>query len=98
MCLAVPGQVVDTARDEDDPLTGFTGTVDFQGSKVNVNLSMTPEIRVGSWVLVHAGYAISVLDEQEARETWEYMAAAGAGEVPAALREDDAESAEPRPH
>ena len=38
---------------------------------------MTPQARAGDWVLVHAGFALTVLDEAEARETWEYLSSAG---------------------
>ncbi len=65
MCLAVPGQVV--SREGDDM------EVDFQGTRSTVGALMTPEAQVGDWVLVHAGYAISRLDEAEARKTWEYL-------------------------
>jgi hydrogenase expression/formation protein HypC len=51
--------------------------VDFQGSRVDVSLAMTPEAAAGDWVLVHAGFALTVLDEAEARRTWEVLAAAG---------------------
>lgn len=65
MCLAVPGQVV--SREGDDMM------VDFQGTQSPVGALMTPEAQPGDWVLVHAGYAISLLDEAEARKTWEYL-------------------------
>ena len=72
MCLAVPGQLVKIKKDGSDDISA-TGTVDFQGSRIEVGLALTPEAAVGDWVLVHAGYALNVLDEQEARETWEYL-------------------------
>lgn len=86
MCLAVPGKILTIARDEDDPVTGLTGRVDFQGTRVEVNLAMTDQAQVGDWVLVHAGYAITLLDEQAARETWEYLAFEGVGDVPGELQ------------
>ncbi len=69
MCLAVPGQIIEK-RETD-------ATVDFQGSRVDISLMLTPEAKAGDWVLVHAGFAISLLDEDEARETWSYLAEAG---------------------
>jgi len=39
------------------------------GSEVKANFSLVPQARLGDWVIVHAGFAISVMDEQEARET-----------------------------
>ncbi len=86
MCLAVPGKVTAIAIDEADPVGGHIGTVDFQGSRIDVSLAMTPRARVGDWVLVHAGFAITLLDEGEARETWEYLDASGLGEIPPELR------------
>jgi len=78
MCIAVPGKVVSVKQNSDDPVTGRVATVDFNGSQFDVGLAMTPEVAEGDWVLVHAGYAITVLDEQAARETWEYLQEAGA--------------------
>jgi hydrogenase expression/formation protein HypC len=72
MCLAVPGKLVEVKRDGSDDVTA-TGTVDFQGSRIEVGLALTPEAEVGDWLLIHAGYALNVLDEQEARETWDYL-------------------------
>ncbi len=81
MCLAVPGKVISIKRVGDDPVTGLLATVDFNGSQLDVGLAMTPEVAEGDWVLVHAGFAITVLDEQAARETWEYLQEAGAVEA-----------------
>ncbi|MFC1641159.1 HypC/HybG/HupF family hydrogenase formation chaperone [Myxococcota bacterium] len=70
MCLAVPGLVV--ALDPAGP--GLpTGRVDFAGVTREVCLACTPEVQVGNYVLVHAGLALSVLDEQEAQSTFEYL-------------------------
>ena len=68
MCLAVPGKLVEVT-DAEDPAIGASGVVDFQGSRVTVNLAFTPEAKLGDWLLVHAGFAINILDEQEAQET-----------------------------
>jgi len=88
MCLAVPGKIVEMLDDGsgDAPAVGPVAAVDFQGSRVDVSLAMAPEAGVGQWVLVHAGFAIALLDEDEARETWEYLEASGAGEMPEQLR------------
>lgn len=86
MCLAVPGKLIAARRDGENPLAGCIGTVDFQGSRVEVCLAMTPQADVGDWVLVHAGFALTVIDEAEARETWEYLDMAGLGQMPAELR------------
>jgi len=86
MCLAVPGKIVSVSRSDEDPLTGTLAAVDFQGSRVEVCLAMTPEADVGDWVLVHAGFALAVLEEADARQTWEYLNTAGLGDVPEELR------------
>lgn len=65
MCLAVPGQIIEHRDDE--------ATVDLQGNRLKVSMVLTPEAGVGDWVLVHAGFAITQLDEDEARETWDYL-------------------------
>jgi len=62
MCLAVPGKVVSLEGDG-------TGKVDYLGTTVLANLSLLPEVKVGDWVIVHAGFAISRLDRTEARRT-----------------------------
>ena len=72
MCLAVPGRIIEL-RDADGPATGRIATVDFQGSQVEVNTAFTPEAEVGNWLLVHAGFAISLVDEDEAREIWDML-------------------------
>lgn len=77
MCLAVPGKIVDVKAADELSAGGQRATVDFQGSQVEISLAMTPEAQVGSWVLVHAGFALNVLDEQEAAETWDYLKEAG---------------------
>jgi hydrogenase expression/formation protein HypC len=70
MCLAVPGKVMDIAGD--DPLLR-TGKVSFGGIVKDVNLACVPEVKVGDYVIVHAGLAISILDEKEAAITLEYL-------------------------
>lgn len=70
MCLAVPGRVMDITGD--DPLMR-SGKVSFGGIVKEVNLACVPEAKVGDYVIVHAGLAISVLDEAEATTTLEYL-------------------------
>lgn len=69
MCLAVPGKILSVTGSADAP-AGRLAIVDFHGSQVEVSLAMTLDARQGDWVLVHAGYAITVLDEEQAQETW----------------------------
>ena len=65
MCLGIPGSIVSVA--ELDPLR--RGIVDFGGVSREVCLACVPDAGVGDWVLVHVGFAISRIDEDEARET-----------------------------
>ncbi|HOA75712.1 MAG TPA: HypC/HybG/HupF family hydrogenase formation chaperone [Phycisphaerae bacterium] len=82
MCLAVPGKIVEIKTSEAADATGAVGTVDFQGSRLDVSLAFVPEAKPGDWVLVHAGFALNVLDEQEAAETWKYLSEAELAELP----------------
>jgi len=64
MCLGVPGQVVHI--EGDDPLTR-TGKVNFGGILKDAHLGFIEDVRVGDYVIVHAGFAISKVDEEEAQ-------------------------------
>ncbi len=79
MCLAVPGELLSAEGEE--ALTR-QGRVSFAGLVKVVNLACTPEARVGDYVLVHAGFAISVVDADEARRTLEYLAELGEDAMP----------------
>jgi hydrogenase expression/formation protein HypC len=89
MCLAVPGKVLSV--EEGDPAFR-TGNVDFCGVRKTVNLAFTPEVVVGDFVLVHVGFAISTVDEEEAARTYRYLTEIGAleeeGLAPATIPED----------
>jgi len=61
MCLAVPGKILE--------VDGDTARVDFGGITREANVILVPEAAVDSYVLVHAGFAIQVLNEEEAEET-----------------------------
>jgi hydrogenase expression/formation protein HypC len=69
MCLTVPGRVV--SIDSTDPEAPLA-QVDFGVAVKRVNLMYAPEAEVGSYVIVHAGFATQVLPEAEAREALEY--------------------------
>ncbi|MBO4797250.1 MAG: HypC/HybG/HupF family hydrogenase formation chaperone [Candidatus Methanomethylophilaceae archaeon] len=60
MCLAIPGKIVS--------IEGNMGNVDFGGVTRQANLSMV-EANVGDWAVVHAGFAIQIMDEEDAQET-----------------------------
>lgn len=70
MCLAVPGQIVEV--NEKDPLFRL-GVVDFGGVTREVNLACVPEARIGDYVIVHVGMALSVLDRETALQTRQEM-------------------------
>ena len=70
MCLAVPGRI--EAIDESDPFLR-TGLVRFDGIGRTVQLVYTPEAGVGDYVLVHVGFAISVIDADAARRSLELL-------------------------
>lgn len=78
MCLAVPVQVV--------AVYGEEAEVDIGGVRRRVSIVLTPEVKVGDYVLLHTGYAINVVDEAEAQETLKILAEM------AALDEDISES------
>ncbi len=71
MCLAIPGKIVEINNQPDD-LFCF-GKVSFGGIQKDVNLSMVSGVKVGDYVLVHVGVAISIVDEEEAKTTFEYL-------------------------
>ncbi len=68
MCLAIPGKIMTVTGD--DPLFR-TAKVDFDGVAREVSLSCLPQAKVGDYVIVHVGVAISLLDEEEAKQTLE---------------------------
>ena len=70
MCLAVPGRI--ESIEGDDPIFR-TGKVNFGGIVKEVNLSYVPEAKVGDYVMVHVGFAISIVDEEEAKQIFEYL-------------------------
>jgi len=70
MCLAIPGKIIDV--EGDDPVTRI-GTVDFGGVRKIVNLSFVPDAGSGDYVLVHAGFALNTIDENEAKRVFEYL-------------------------
>ena len=70
MCLAVPGRVLSTAGDD---ALRRTGRIDFGGLVKEVNLIYVPEAEAGDYVLVHVGFAIAVIDEQEAARVFELL-------------------------
>jgi hydrogenase expression/formation protein HypC len=74
MCLAVPGQLLSV--EGNDPLTR-QGRVSFAGLVKSANLAYVPDVKIGDYVLVHAGFAIAVIDQAEALKTLSYLAELG---------------------
>ena len=70
MCLAIPGKVVSISGD--DPLTRM-GRVDFGGIIKEACLAYVPEVKIGDYVIVHVGFALSKVDEDEAQKVFEYL-------------------------
>lgn len=75
MCLAVPGKVLSV--EGFDPAFR-SGCVDFCGVRKTVNLAFTPEVEPGDFVLVHVGFALTRVDEEEAARTFKYLVQIGA--------------------
>lgn len=70
MCLAVPGKIVSISNDE--PLLRM-GRVSFGGTIKQVSLAYVPEAVVNDYVIVHVGFALSILDQNEAEQTLNYI-------------------------
>lgn len=69
MCLGIPGKVVNTYREHDV----LMGRVDFGGVSKQVCLEHVADVRVGQYVLVHVGFALSKIDEDEAQRVFEFL-------------------------
>ncbi|MGJ0515668.1 MAG: HypC/HybG/HupF family hydrogenase formation chaperone [Methylomicrobium sp.] len=65
MCLAVPGRIISISEDNDPLLR--KGSIDFSGIIKEISLAYVPEAQIGDYVIVHAGFALSVLDQDEAQ-------------------------------
>jgi len=66
MCLAIPARIVE--------LEGDKAVVDAMGNRYKAKTTLMPEAKLGDLVLIHAGFAISLVDEEEARKTWQLIA------------------------
>jgi hydrogenase expression/formation protein HypC len=65
MCLAIPGKVIEI----DATVSPVMGKIDFGGIKKEVCLDLVPDVKIGEYVIVHVGFAISTMNENEAIET-----------------------------
>jgi len=66
MCLAVPARIVEIEGDQ--------AVVDAMGNRYNTRTTLTPEVKIGDIVLIHAGFAIAKIEEEEAKQTWQLIA------------------------
>jgi hydrogenase expression/formation protein HypC len=89
MCLAVPGRILSIAGDE--PLMRV-GRVDFGGIVKEISLAYVPEAAIGDHVLVHVGFAITVIDEAEAARVFAHLR-----EIDALLDADEPGAGSARP-
>ncbi len=76
MCLGVPGQILDLFNEGES----FMGTVDFIGVQRKVCFDALPDVAAGEYVLVHVGFGLAKLDEQNALQTIELMKGMGSYE------------------
>jgi hydrogenase expression/formation protein HypC len=73
MCLAVPGKLISISGED----LNRVGKVSFSGVVKEVSLAYVPEAEVGDYVIVHVGFALSVVDEVEAQRVFQYLEAMG---------------------
>ncbi|HZK87179.1 MAG TPA: HypC/HybG/HupF family hydrogenase formation chaperone [Syntrophomonas sp.] len=66
MCLGVPAKVIDLMEND-------VARVDVNGNQTEINIRLTPEVEVGQYVLVHAGFAMEIIDESVALETMQLL-------------------------
>jgi hydrogenase expression/formation protein HypC len=66
MCLAIPARIIE--------LDGDRVVVDAMGNRWKAKTTLLPEAKLGDLVLIHAGFAISLVDEEEAKKTWQMIA------------------------
>jgi hydrogenase expression/formation protein HypC len=71
MCLSIPGKLIEVTAELDE--TFRVGRVSFDGIIKEVSLTLVPEARVGDYVMVHVGAAISLVDEEEAVKTFDLL-------------------------
>jgi hydrogenase expression/formation protein HypC len=69
MCLGIPGRVIKTFREHEV----LMGKVDFSGVVKQVCLEHVPEVKIGEYVLVHVGFALSHIDEKEAQVVFDFL-------------------------
>jgi len=71
MCLSIPGKLIEITNELDE--TFRVGKVSFDGILKEVSLTLVPEANIGDYVMVHVGAAISIIDEEEAKKTFDIL-------------------------
>jgi len=71
MCLSIPGKLIEISSQLDEVFR--VGKVSFDGIIKEVSLTLVPEATIGDYVMVHVGAAISTIDEEEAKKTFELL-------------------------
>jgi hydrogenase expression/formation protein HypC len=66
MCLAVPARIIE--------LNGDDAVADAIGNHIQAKTTLVPGVKLGDIVLIHAGFAITIVDEEEAQKTWQLLA------------------------
>lgn len=66
MCLGIPAKVVEVGE-------SGQGKVDYLGTKIKANFVLLEDVKLGDWVILHAGFAISQMNEEEAQETLQLL-------------------------
>jgi hydrogenase expression/formation protein HypC len=66
MCLAVPARIIEIKGDD--------AIADAIGNRIEAKTTLVPQVKLGDIVLIHAGFAIAVIDEDEAKKTWQLLA------------------------
>ena len=69
MCLALPGKILSISEEQSLPMA----EVDFSGVKKTICIAYTPEAKQGDYVIVHVGFAITLLNEEKAKRTLEFL-------------------------
>ena len=72
MCLAIPGKIESITGTRSDVMN-IKGKVNFGGILKEVSLAYVPEAKVGDYVIVHVGFALSIVDPEEAMKVFEYL-------------------------
>ncbi|MEI8032630.1 MAG: HypC/HybG/HupF family hydrogenase formation chaperone [Chlorobiaceae bacterium] len=88
MCLAIPGKLIE--RFDENGLS--MGTIDVNGTTTRACLEYVPEIAVGQYTIVHAGFALKIIDEAEASESlklWQELIESGAFDIDEELPSPD---------